>query len=280
MNEQIKISFEFFPPRSDVATANLLSVHAELNRFQPEYFSVTFGAGGSTQKGTFSTVKALMELGSTVVPHLTCVGSSKDDMRAILDAYIQLGVNGFLILRGDLPKQKDRQGDFEYASDLVAFIRREYPQNLHLEVAAYPEFHPESNEPQQDLLNFKNKVDAGANGAITQYFYNKDSFMAYRDELDSMGVDIPISAGIMPIVNYPSLLRFSTACGAELPRWLLKRLEQYKDDEKSLQSYGMDVVTQLCSDLLDAEVHGLHFYSLNKADPVSTICQRLGYQMA
>ena len=273
-----ELSFEFFPPRTDKGVQSLAKVHAELAVFEPEFFSVTFGAGGSTQDGTFDAVKSMIEAGSDAAPHISCVGSSKANIKTMIENYLDIGVKRLVVLRGDLPSGMVERGDFSYANDLVSFIRSEFDESLHLEVAAYPDFHPESPNPKKDIENFKRKVDAGANSALTQYFYNADSYFSYVDEVQRLGVEIPIIPGIMPITNYTTLVRFSDNCGAELPRWIRARLEQYQDDEASLRAFGLDVVTHLCLDLLDNGVDGVHFYALNKVEPVKEICQRIGFQ--
>jgi len=272
-----ELSFEFFPPRTDKGVENLAVVHAELAKFEPEFFSVTFGAGGSTQEGTYDAVKSMIAAGSDAAPHISCIGASEDNIRSMVQSYLALGVKRLVVLRGDLPSGMVERGDFNYASDLVSFVRKEFGDELHLEVAAYPDFHPESPNPKQDLENFKRKVDAGANSALTQYFYNADSYFAYLDEVTRLGVEVPIIPGIMPITNFTTLVRFSDACGAELPQWIRARLAQYQDDEASLREFGLDVVTHLCLDLLDNDVAGLHFYALNKIDPVKEICKRVGF---
>ncbi|MCL4143913.1 UNVERIFIED_CONTAM: hypothetical protein GTU68_051251 [Idotea baltica] len=256
----------------------MAKAHTELAKFEPTFFSVTFGAGGSTQDGTYDAVKSMIEAGSDAAPHISCIGASQETIRSMVQGYLELGVKRLVVLRGDLPSGMVERGDFNYASDLVTFIRKEFGSDLHLEVAAYPDFHPESRNPKQDLENFKRKVDAGANSAITQYFYNADSYFAYVDEATRMDVAVPIIPGIMPINNYATLVRFSDACGAELPRWIRARLEEYQDDEVSLRDFGLDVVTHLCLDLLDNNVDGLHFYALNKIEPVKEICKRIGFQ--
>ncbi len=273
-----ELSFEFFPPRTDKGVENMAKAHTELAKFEPTFFSVTFGAGGSTQDGTYDAVKSMIEAGSDAAPHISCIGASQETIRSMVQGYLELGVKRLVVLRGDLPSGMVERGDFNYASDLVTFIRKEFGDDLHLEVAAYPDFHPESRNPKQDLENFKRKVDAGANSAITQYFYNADSYFAYVDEANRMDVTVPIIPGIMPINNYATLVRFSDACGAELPRWIRARLEEYQDDEASLLDFGLDVVTHLCLDLLDNNVDGLHFYALNKIEPVKEICKRIGFQ--
>ena len=273
-----ELSFEFFPPRTDKGVENLTKVHAELVKFDPTFVSVTFGAGGSTQDGTYDAVKNMIAAGSDAAPHISCVGASKESIKSMIQGYVDLGVKRLVVLRGDLPSGMVERGDFSYASDLVSFIRQEFGPDLHLEVAAYPDFHPESSSPKQDIDNFKLKIDAGADSALTQYFYNADSYFAYVDEVTRSGINVPIVPGIMPITNYQTLVRFSDNCGAELPRWIRSRLEQYQDDEASLKSFGLDVVTHLCLDLLDNGVHGLHFYSLNRVEPVKEICKRIGFQ--
>lgn len=280
MSQSPELSFEFFPPHTEKGVATLAKVHAGLATFNPHFISVTFGAGGSTQEGTFDAVKRMIAAGSEVAPHITCIGCSTDFMREIVQSYVELGVKRFVVLRGDLPGGMVERGDFKFAADLVSFVRAEFGDQLHLEVAAYPDFHPESRNPLKDLENFKRKIDAGADSAITQYFYNADSYFAYVDEIRRMGVEVPIVPGIMPITNYATLVRFSDNCGAELPRWIRSRLHQYRDDEASLKAFGLDVVTHLCLDLLDNEVAGLHFYALNKTEPVAEICRRVGFQQS
>lgn len=280
MSNSPELSFEFFPPRTDKGVENLANAHAELAKFKPEFFSVTFGAGGSTQDGTFDAVKSMIESGSDAAPHISCVGSSQANIKSMIDSYLDIGVKRLVVLRGDLPSGMVERGDFSYANELVSYIRNEFGDDLHLEVAAYPDFHPESRNPKNDIENFKRKVDAGANSALTQYFYNADSYFAYVDEAKRLGVEIPIIPGIMPITNFATLVRFSDACGAELPRWIRARLEEYQDDETSLKAFGLDVVTHLCLDLLDNGVEGLHFYALNKIEPVKEICSRIGFQQS
>lgn len=278
-NQTPELSFEFFPPRTEKGVQTLNAVHNELSRFSPEFFSVTFGAGGSTQDGTYDAVKGMLANGSAAAPHVSCIGASQENIRTMIQSYIDLGVKRLVVLRGDLPSGMVERGDFNYASDLVAFIRNEFGSSLHLEVAAYPDFHPESISPKTDLENFKRKVEAGADSALTQYFYNADSYFAYLDEATRMGIEVPIVPGIMPITNYATLVRFSDNCGAELPNWIRARLEQYQDDEASLKAFGLDVVSHLCLDLLDNGVSGLHFYALNKVEPVKEICTRIGFQL-
>jgi len=272
-----ELSFEFFPPRSAIGTERLVDVYKTLSQFAPQFVSVTYGAMGSTQKGTMEAVKQLQSSGAQVVPHVTGIGSQKVDICKLVDSYLALDIDRFVVLRGDLPKDHIDRGEFPYAENLLHFIRSEFGGDLHLEVAAYPELHPESTDPSSELKYFKAKFDAGASSAITQYFYNVDSYFAFVREAERVGIDAPIVPGIMPIVNYETLVRFSKACGAEIPRWIISRLEQYQNDEASLKAFGLDVVTQLCWDLLDRGVPGLHFYTLNKTQPVAEICQRLGF---
>ncbi|MFT5136494.1 MAG: methylenetetrahydrofolate reductase (NADPH) [Arenicella sp.] len=276
-NKTPDLSFEFFPPRTDQGAESLAKVHSELARFEPSFFSVTYGAGGSTAQGTFAAVQAMRAKGADAAPHITCVGSSRDEIKSIVESYLAIGVSRMVVLRGDLPGGMVERGRFKYASDLVAFIREEFGDGLHIEVAAYPDFHPESISPKAELENFKRKVDAGANSALTQYFYNADSYFAFVDEASRLGINVPIIPGIMPITNYLTLTRFSDICGAELPRWIRARLHQYQDDQASLIAFGLDVVTHLCLDLLDNGVEGLHFYALNKVEPVKEICTRIGF---
>lgn len=273
-----ELSFEFFPPRSPAGSENLMAVHADLAKFEPHFVSVTYGAGGSTQDGTFDAVKNMLGAGSSTAPHLTGVGTSRDDIKAIIQSYVELGVKRLVVLRGDLPGGMVERGHFKYAENLVQFVRDEFGDELHLEVAAYPDFHPESASPSTDIQYLKRKFDAGANSALTQYFYNADSYFSFVEEAQRAGINEPIVPGIMPIINYATLTRFSDACGAEIPRWIRARLEQYQNDEPSLKAFGLDVVTHLCFDLLDNGVPGLHFYTLNKTEPVQEICKRIGFQ--
>jgi methylenetetrahydrofolate reductase (NADPH) len=280
MTEQtnLELSFEFFPPRTEKGTENLLAVHTELAKFEPNFVSVTYGAGGSTQEGTYDAVKNMLLAGSAAAPHLTGVGTSRDDIKSIVQGYLELGVKRLVVLRGDLPGGMVERGHFKYAEQLVQFVRDEFGNDLHLEVAAYPDFHPESASPSTDIQYLKRKFDAGANSALTQYFYNADSYFSFVEETQRAGINAPIIPGIMPITNYATLTRFSDACGAEIPRWIRARIEQYQHDEASLKAFGLDVVTHLCFDLLDNGVAGLHFYTLNKTEPVQEICKRIGFQ--
>ena len=271
-----ELSIEFFPPKTDRGADTLNKVREQLAVLKPSFFSVTFGAGGSTQEGTFEAVKSIIESGREAAPHISCVGGSEESLKELIESYLEIGVKRVVALRGDLPSGMVDRGDFHYANDLVAFIRKNFGDDLHIEVAAYPEFHPESKNPSEDIENFKRKVDAGANSALTQYFFNADSYFTFVDQAQAAGVSVPIVPGIMPITNFAQLARFSDMCGAEIPRWLRLRLEQYQDDEKALFEFGLDVITELCQKLLDNDAPGIHFYALNKTRPTLDICQRLG----
>jgi len=269
-------SFEFYPPQTPEGAEKLAVVRKQLAVLQPDYFSVTFGAGGSTRERTLEVVQQIKAEGLEVAPHLSCVGSTRDNIRSILQTYRQLGIRRIVALRGDLPSGMAGIGEFQYANELVSFIRAETGEHFHIEVAAYPEFHPQAKSPLDDLLNFRRKVAAGANSAITQYFYNADAYFRFTEECRKLGVAAPIIPGIMPIVRFSQLARFSDACGAEIPRWMRKTLESYGDDNESVQAFGLDVVTQLCEKLLAGGAPGLHFYTLNQADPSLEIWKRLG----
>ena len=269
-------SFEFFPPKTPEGVEKLRATRAQLAQLKPKFFSVTFGAGGSTRDRTLETVREIQASGSEAAPHLSCIGSTRENIRDILGEYKNQGIRHLVALRGDLPSGSMDVGEFQYANELVAFIRQETGDWFHIEVAAYPEIHPQARSWTEDLKNFKRKVDAGANSAITQYFFNADAYFRFVDETRSMGVSIPIVPGIMPIGNYVQLARFSDACGAEIPRWLRKKLESYGDDLASIRAFGLDVVTDLCDRLLAGGAPGLHFYTMNQAGPSTTIWQRLG----
>lgn len=272
------ISFEFFPPKTAEGIAKLRSARLQLAQLQPEFFSVTFGAGGSTRDRTLETVLEIQSEGYKAAPHISCISSSKEEIRSLLADYRAKGIRHLVALRGDLPSGEVSGGDFRYANELVAFIRQETGDWFEIEVAAYPEFHPEARSPASDLQYFKRKIDAGADAAITQYFYNVDAYFNFMDQCGALGIDIPVVPGIMPIYNYIQLSRFSAVCGAEIPRWLRLRLQDYGDDLPSLRALGMDVVTDLCEKLLAGGAPGLHFYTLNQAGIISTIVQRLGLQ--
>ncbi len=263
----LKLSFEFFPPRTPVAEEALRTTVARLERLRPDFFSVTFGAGGSTREKTFETARFINETtGIEAAPHISCVGSSEEDLRAILQAYQGHGFEHVVALRGDLPSGLAGAGSLRFASELVAFIRRTTGDHFHIDVACYPEFHPQARSTQQDLENLKRKVDAGANGAITQYFYNADAYFRFLESCATLGIEVPIIPGIMPITNRDQLVRFSNLCGAEIPRWILQRLHDFGDDLSAIRAFGIDVITRLCAQLLDAGAPGLHIYTMNKAE--------------
>jgi len=274
------ISFEFFPPKTAEGRDKLLAVTKKLGKINPAYFSVTFGAGGSTQQGTIDTVKDIKQQGFLAAPHLSCVGSTKENIREILANYKSQGVDRIVALRGDIPSGTLDAGEFRYANELVAFIREETGDHFHLEVAAYPEVHPQAKNAQTDLANFKQKVEAGANSAITQYFFNFEAYIRFVEDCDKMDITVPIVPGIMPITNYSQLARFSDMCGAEIPRWIRKRLEGFADDRESIKAFGTDVVSELCQSLLDYGCPGLHFYSMNQAEASLAICRNLGVENA
>jgi len=272
-----EFSIEFFPPKTDEGKIKLRKTREELSRLHPAYISVTFGAGGSTQQGTYDTIREIKESGTNAAPHISCIGQTKAQIKETLDKYIAINVNRIVALRGDIPSGMglSTAGDFQHANELVAYIREATGDHFHIEVAAYPEVHPQAKNAEDDLKNFKRKVDAGANGAITQYFYNPDAYYRFVDDCSRMGVDIPIVPGIMPITNYTQLMRFSDMCGAEVPRWIRKRLEGFGDDIQSIQDFGLDVTINLCRKLLTQGAKGLHFYCLNKANPTSQILSEL-----
>ena len=280
MNTQKKFektfSCEFFPPKTEKGAENLRKTLAELTTLNPAYFSVTFGAGGSTQAGTFDTVKEIQKKGLAAAPHLSCIGTTKGSIRELLNKYIEIGVNRIVALRGDMPSGMRETGDFRYANELVEFIRSETGDHFHIEVAAYPEMHPQAANMQKDLKNFARKVKAGADAAITQYFYNSDAYFKFVDECEKLDVDLPIIPGIMPITNYSNLRRFSDMCGAEIPRWISKRLDGYGDDKASIIAFGEEVVTELCHRLLDNGAPGLHFYTMNQAGSTQKLWSNLG----
>jgi methylenetetrahydrofolate reductase (NADPH) len=268
-------SIEFFPPKTQVGFDKIETTINLLNSINPQYYSVTYGAGGSTQQGTHKTVEILRKKNLDVAPHLSCVGSSKQELTELILQYKEQGIKRLVALRGDLPSGMGRFGECRYASDLVELIREISGDWFHIEVAAYPEMHPQAHSPQQDLQNFIHKVKAGANSAITQYFYNSDSYFRFVDELAKQGVNIPIIAGIMPINNYSQLARFSDACGAEIPRWLRLRLQHYYDDVDSMREFATDVVADLCQKLIDNNVAGIHFYTLNQPEPTLKVFEKL-----
>jgi methylenetetrahydrofolate reductase (NADPH) len=269
-------SIEFCPPRTHEGVEKLRMARRQLAQLSPAFFSVTFGAGGSTREGTLATVLEIRGEGLSAAPHISCVSSTRESIRDVLAQYRAHGIRHLVALRGDLPSGTVDAGEFRYASELVAFIREESGDWFHVDVAAYPEYHPQARSPDDDLANFKRKIDAGANSAITQYFFNADAYWRFVDACDDAGVSVPIVPGIMPIASYSRLARFSDACGAEIPRWIRRKLESYGDDTASIRAFGLDVVTRLCADLLEGGAPGLHFYTLNQAALTTTLWQRLG----
>ncbi|MBA4381734.1 MAG: methylenetetrahydrofolate reductase [NAD(P)H] [Sideroxydans sp.] len=272
------ISFEFFPPQTPEGAEKLTAARKRLAALKPEFFSCTFGAGGSTQDRTLDTIKLIHAEGHQAAPHLSCVGGTRENISALLKTYKEMGIKRIVALRGDMPSGMASIGEFHYANELVSFIRAQTGEHFHIEVAAYPEFHPQANSAREDMLNFKRKINAGANSAITQYFYNADAYFRFVDETRKLGVTAPIVPGIMPIVRYSQLARFSDTCGAEIPRWMRKTMEGYGDDVESVQAFGRDAVTQLCEKLIAGGAPALHFYTLNQANASIDILNRLGYR--
>lgn len=275
-----ELSIEFFPPQTPEGVEKLRAVRAKLATLNPAFFSVTYGAGGSTRERTFATVKEIAAEGFEAAPHLSCIGSTRESIREILNEYREHGIHRTVALRGDLPSGMVDAGEFRYANELVEFIRAETGDHFHIEVAAYPEWHPQARTPQDDLNAFKRKVDAGANSAITQYFYNADAYFHFVEETQAMGVTIPIIPGIMPIASFSKLARFSDGCGADIPRWMRKKFEAFGDDSDSIKAFGLDVVTELCEKLLAGGAPGLHFYAMNQASLTMEIWKRLMNQRA
>lgn len=272
----LSLSFEFFPPKTPEGAVKLRAVRQKLYAKRPEFCSVTYGAGGSTQEGTFATVAEIQAEGVAAASHFSCIGATKVKVREQLKQLQAMGVKRLVALRGDLPSGYGLGGEFHYASDLVAFIRAEMGDAFHIEVAAYPEFHPQARSPQADLQAFATKVKAGADSAITQYFFNSDAYFRFVEDIHKLGVDVPIVPGIMPITNASQLLRFSDACGAEIPRWIRLRLQGFGDDTASIQAFGLEVVADLCDQLRNAGVPGLHFYTMNQSGPTLDLCNHLG----
>lgn len=271
-----KLSLEFFPPRTPAGVDKLKTVITELGGMAPEYMSVTYGAGGTTQEKTLETVSYIQQhTPFDAAPHLTCIGATHESVLELLNTYESLGIKRIVALRGDLPSGMMDPGEFKYASDLIAFIKQEKGDTFHLEVAAYPETHPQARNCEVGIKWFKHKVEQGADSAITQYFYNVDSYLYFIDNCDRHGIDLPIIPGVMPITNYENLVRFSAGCGAEVPRWLKCRLESFEDDKESLLAFGQDVVTEMCQRLLDAGAPGIHFYSMNQTQPTLDIAKSL-----
>ncbi len=270
------LSIEFFPPKTPEGVEKLRAVRQRLYAIKPEFCSVTYGAGGSTQAGTFATVREILAEGVGAASHFSCVGATKATVREQLATLTEMGVKRLVTLRGDLPSGYGAGGEFHYASDLVAFIRAETGHDFHIEVAAYPEIHPQAKSAEADLHAFAAKVKAGANGAITQYFYNSDAYFRFLEDADALGLGVPVVPGIMPITSSTQLLRFSDACGAEIPRWIRLRLQSFGDDAASIKAFGLDVVTDLCEQLRAGGAPGLHFYSMNQSAATLEICSRLG----
>ena len=270
-------SFEFFPPKTPEGAEKLKAVRTELGKLKPKYFSVTFGAGGSTQDGTMETVLDIKKAGFNAAPHISCMGTSKEIITSLLEQYKSNGIEQLVVLRGDMPSGSGSgsHGDFSYANELVSFIREKYNDQFHIEVAAYPEFHPQAVNAETDLDNFKRKVEAGADSAITQYFFNPDAYYNFVDGCEKRGLSIPITPGIMPITNHTQLARFSDMCGSEIPRWIRKRLEAFGDDKDSIKAFGEEVITRLCEQLIAAGAPGLHFYTMNQTGPTTALWNNL-----
>ncbi|MGE7994216.1 methylenetetrahydrofolate reductase [NAD(P)H] [Pseudomonas sp. NPDC089554] len=277
MSQERRYSFEFFPTKTEAGHEKLMTVARQLATYNPDFFSCTYGAGGSTRDRTLNTVLQLEnEVKIPAAPHLSCVGDTKDELRSLIAEYKAAGIKRIVALRGDLPSGMGMaSGELRYANDLVEFIRQESGEHFHLEVAAYPEMHPQARNFEDDIANFVRKVKAGADSAITQYFFNADSYFYFVERVQKLGVDIPVVPGIMPITNYSKLARFSDACGAEIPRWIRKQLEAYADDTASIQAFGEEVITRMCDDLLQGGAPGLHFYTLNQAEPSLAIWNNL-----
>ncbi|MGI9133686.1 MAG: methylenetetrahydrofolate reductase [NAD(P)H] [Rhodoferax sp.] len=274
--ERLPISLEFFPPKTPEGVEKLRLVRQKLYALQPEFCSVTFGAGGSTQEGTFTTVRAILAEGVSAASHISGVGATRQTLRTQLATLKAMGVKRLVALRGDTPSGYGLGGEFHYASDLVAFVRAETGDDFHIEVAAYPEVHPQAKSPAADLQAFATKVRAGANSAITQYFFNADAYFHFVEEVDALGLGVPVVPGIMPITSSSQLMRFSDACGAEIPRWIRLRLQSYGDDSASIKAFGLDVVSDLCEQLRAGGAPALHFYTMNQSVAVLALCQRLG----
>ncbi|MFL0805436.1 MAG: methylenetetrahydrofolate reductase [NAD(P)H] [Agarilytica sp.] len=272
----LRVSIEFFPAKTEAGKEKLIKVRSELNALNPDFFSVTYGAGGSTRDNTFGIVSAMKEEGLSVAPHLSFGGDDEDSMITLLERYKDIGVDRIVALRGDMPSGVGGAMHMVQASELVSFIRKHFGEHFHLEVAAYPEIHPEATSYDEDIRFLKQKLDNGANSAITQYFYNPDAYFYFMDQCLAAGIDKPIYPGIMPITNYKNLARFSDGCGAEIPRWVRKRLEAYGDDLESIAAFGFDLVAELCETLLDNGAPGIHFYSMNQIDPTSKLMKALG----
>lgn len=272
------LSFEFFPPKTEQGREKLRDTHLQLKRFQPEFFSVTYGAGGSTREHTRDIVKEIQNNNSCATPHLSIGGDSKESVLALLEEYKSLGITRLVTLRGDLPSGTGGASQLVYANELVHFIRKNFGQSFELIVAAYPEIHPEAESYDKDLYWLAKKFEAGADRAITQYFYNPDSYFYFLDQCRKNGIDQPIIPGIMPITNYQNLARFSDSCGADIPRWIRQKLKQYSNDTESLKAFGLEIVTRLCEQLLSQGAPGLHFYTMNQTEATTALCRNLGFQ--
>ena len=269
------LSCEFFPPKTDNGRKNIEATLLELKKLNPDYISCTYGAGGTTQDGTFETINTIMQHGMNAAPHITCIGSTKEKISGLLQQYKDAGVSRIVALRGDLPEGMEDPGEFHFANELVEYIRSTTGDHFHIEVAAYPEMHPQSKSMQDEIIQFARKAEAGANAAITQYFYNADAWVRFVEDCQRLNVSIPVIPGIMPITNYTQLARFSASCGTEIPRWITTRLEGYGDDLDSIRAFGFDVTLQLCEQLIDAGAPGLHFYSMNRAEPTARLWHEL-----
>jgi methylenetetrahydrofolate reductase (NADPH) len=275
MSQKLPLSLEFFPPKTPEGAVKLQAVRQQLYALQPSYCSVTYGAGGSTQDGTLTAVREIVAEGVDAAPHFSCIGASTSRVREQLREFKDAGLRRIVALRGDLPSGYGQFGEFRFASELVAFIRQETDDHFHIEVAAYPEMHPQARSPQADLQAYAAKVKAGANGAITQMFFNSDAYFRFVDDAHALGADIPVVAGIMPITNASGIMRFADSCGTEIPRWMRLRLMGFGDDTESIRAFGLDVITDLCDQLRTAGVPGLHFYTMNQSAAVLEICRRL-----
>ena len=276
-NKADLFSFEFYPPKTAEGALNLEQVHRDLAKLNPDFFSVTFGAGGSTRDKTYDTVVKIQNSGVAAAPHLSCVASTKENIRDILENYREHGVSKIVALRGDLPSGMMSAGEFRFANELVKFIRAETSDHFQIHVAGYPEIHPQAKNAIEDFNNFKRKVDAGADAVITQYFYNAEAYFYFMDKCEKNGIDIPVVPGIMPITNYSQLFRFSDMCGADIPRWMRKTLECFGDDKASIMAFGEDVVSKLCQQLLDNGAPGLHFYTMNQSKPTLAVWNNLTF---
>ncbi len=271
----LPVSFEFFPPKTPEGVEKLVGVRKALYALKPQFFSVTYGAGGSTQDGTLHTVQSILADGFDAAPHFSCIGATRDSVRAQLALFKQAGITRMVALRGDLPSGYGAFGEFKYASELIAFIRAETGDHFHIEVGCYPEVHPQAKSPEADLQAYATKVKAGASSAITQYFFNSDAYFRFVDDAHKLGAEIPVIPGIMPILSSSQLMRFSDACGAEIPRWIRLRLQAFGDDSASIKAFGLDVITDLCDQLRNAGVPGLHFYTMNQSAASLEVCKRL-----